>query len=93
MVNQNLIESWLAVMMIPGMTTAQAIRDLNDELGTLYTAQDFGKFRRGSRPIPQPMQDYMLRCAIGYAIGQSGVSIDDDLLDGIVDRLVPPKRR
>ena len=92
MTDRNLIESWLAVVLIPGMSTAQAIRDLNADLGTHYTPQDFGKWRRGARSIPQPVQDYMLRCSIGYAINTSGISIDDDLLDGIADRLVPPKR-
>lgn len=91
----NLLESWLAVVLIPGMSTAQAIRDLNGELGTRYTPQDFGKWRRGDRPIPQPVQDYMLRCAIGYAIGQeigsAVLALSDDALDRIADRIVPPK--
>lgn len=90
----NLIESWLAVVLIPGMTTAQAIRDLNEELGTRYTPQDFGKWRRGARPVPQPVQDYMLRCAIGYAIGQeigsAVLALSDKALDRIAARLTPP---
>lgn len=92
MTNRNIIESWLAVVLIPGMSTTQAIRDLNADLGTRYTPQDFGKWRRAARPIPQPVQDYMLRCAIGYALGESGLSIHDDLLDEIADRLLPPTR-
>lgn len=91
---RNLIESWLAVVLIPGMTTAQAIRDLNEELGTGYTAQDFGKWRRGARPIPQPVQDYMLQCSIGYALGREGINTPTDkALDKMAARLTPPERK
>lgn len=89
----NLIESWLAVVLIPGMTTAQAIRDLNEELGTRYTPQDFGKWRRGARTVPQPVQDYMLRCAIAYALHAEGVGtllLSDEALDRIANRLTAP---
>lgn len=90
----NLIESWLAVVLIPGLSTAQAIRDLNDELGTRYTPQDFGKWRRGARPLPQPVQDYMLRCSISYAIGQeigsAVLELSDKALDRIAARLITP---
>lgn len=92
----NLIESWLSVVLIPGMTTAQAIRDLNDELGTRYTPQDFGKWRRGDRPVPQPVQDYMLRCAIAYALHSEGVDaliLSDEALDRIASRITPPKQK
>lgn len=91
----NLIESWLAVVLIPGMTTAQAIRDLNDELVTRYTPQDFGKWRRGARTVPQPVQDYMLRCVIAYALHSEGIEammLSDDALDRVVARLAPPKK-
>jgi len=93
MTKLNLIESWLAVELIPGMSTAQAIRDLNGELGMRYTPQDFGKWRRGERPVPQPVQDYMLRCAIAYALHADGIDtllLSDDALDRIAARLTPP---
>lgn len=90
----NLLESWLSVVLIPGMTTAQAIRDMNAELGARYTPQDFGKWRRGARPIPQQVQTYMMRCSIAHALSSEGVDtlvVSDDALDRIADRLTPPK--
>lgn len=92
--NLNLIESWLSVVLIPGMTTAQAIRDLNDDLGTRYTPQDFGKWRRADRPLPQPVQNYMMRCSISFVMSSEGINtltLSDDALDRIADRLTPPK--
>lgn len=91
----DLIESWLAVVLVPGMSTAQAIRDLNDELCTRYTPQDFGKWRRGARTVPQPVQDYMLRCSIAHALRSEGIDVmalSDDALDRIAARLTPPER-
>ena len=92
----NLIESWLAVVLIPGVSTAQAIRDLNNELGTYYTPQDFGKWRRADRPIPQPVQDYMLRCSIAHVVGQEiGTTVlllQDEVLDRMAIALCPPGR-
>lgn len=77
------------------MTTAQAIRDLNEELGTRYTPQDFGKWRRGNRPIPQPVQTHLMRISIASAIsaeiGAVTLIFNDDALDRIADRLTPPK--
>jgi hypothetical protein len=94
---RNLIESWLSVVLIPGMTVAQAVRDLNDELGALYTPQDFYKWRRGDRPIPQPVQDYMLRSAVGHAVhktlGINTLSYTDKQLDQLAESLTPPKRK
>lgn len=89
----NLIESWLAVVLIPGMTTARAIRDLNDSLGTRYTPQDFGKWRRADRPLPRPVQNYMMHCSIGIVLESEGIntiSLSDDALDRITERLLPP---
>jgi len=90
----NLIESWLAVVLIPGMTTAQAIRDMNAELSTRYTPQDFGKWRRADRPLPQTVQTYMMRCSVAFALSSEGVdtlAVSDEALDRIADRLTPPK--
>ena len=95
MTKLNLIESWLAVVLIPNMTTAQALRDLSEEMGVTYTPSDFGKWRRGARPIPQPVQDYMLQCSIGHALSSEGVNVlklQDDALDRIAARLTPPER-
>lgn len=94
----NLIETWLAVeLVIPGMSIAQAVRDLNEELGANHSPQRLNEWRRGDRAIPQPVQDYMLRVgishAIGAEIGKAVLLIDDDALDRIAARLTPPERK
>ena len=97
MTEDNLIESWLAVELIPGMTIAQAIRDMNCELYTRYTPHDLGKWRRGDRPIPQPVQNYMMQVAICHALGPAldrfVLYLDDEDLDLIVAKLRPPPLR
>jgi hypothetical protein len=95
MTKLNLIESWLSVVLIPNMTTAHALRDLSEEMGVTYTPSDFGKWRRGARPIPQPVQDHMLQCSIGHALSSEGLNVlklQDDALDRIAARLTPPER-
>ena len=93
----NLIESWLSVVLVPGMSIAQAIRDLNAALGTRYTPQDFGKWRRADRPIPQPVTDHMMRYALSYAVRaefkNSMLILDDSAYIRIAARLTPPKSR
>lgn len=91
----NLIESYLAVVLVPGMTVVQAVRDLNDELGANYDPQVFYKWRRGDRAIPQPVQDYMLCTAVCHALHAEGIdtlALSDDALDRIAARLTPPLR-
>ena len=91
----NLIESFLSVVLIPNKTTVQVCRELSEEIGNKYTAQDFGKWRRGARPIPQPVADYMLQCSVGHALHSEGVNVlklQDEALDRIAARLTPPNR-
>lgn len=92
----NLVESWLSTVLIPGMSIGQAVRDLNDALGTQHSHQRLNEWRRGDRPIPQPIQDYMLRCCIEWVLHTEGVvagSLDDDVLGRIAERLTPPTIR
>lgn len=96
MTKLNIIESFLSVVLIPNKTMAQVCRDLSEEMGHKYTAQDFGKWRRGARPIPQPVVDYMLQCSISHALHSEGVNVlklQDDALDRISARLTPPERQ
>jgi len=91
----NLIESWLAVVLVPGMTIAQAIRDLNAALGTRYTPQDFGKWRRAARPIPQHVTDHMLLKTTDWAVSQEimpDLCLHTEAMNRIAARLTPPKR-
>lgn len=93
----NLIESWLAVeLCIPDMTVAQAMRDLNEALGTSHSPQRFYEWRRGDRPIPHPVHDYMLRVSIAHAV-RTAININtlactDAQLDALAAMLTPPRR-
>ena len=91
----NLIESFLSVVLIPGKTTAQVCRELSEEMGHKYTPHELCKWRRGARPIPQPVADYMLQCSVGHALHSEGVNVlklQDEALDRIAARLTPPNR-
>lgn len=95
----NLIDAWLAASTtIYGShevdaSQADAIRAMNAELGTRYTASRIGEWRRGDRvPSPQAMR-YMAREAVAWVLRESGIStlrIEDDTLDQIADRLTVP---
>lgn len=93
----NLIETWLEVECVCGLPVAQAIRDLNNVLNTHYTPQDFYKWRRGDRSVPQKVQDYMRRVAVSHALykalGINTLLFSDEQLDRLIDLLSPPKRR
>ena len=84
------------IMAIPGHTTRSAsttlVADINADLGTAYTTNDLGKWRRADRPIPQPVQDWMLRVCISHAIESCGgtAPFDDDSLDRLAAMLCPP---
>ena len=94
----DLIATTLSALTIPGMTPGDAARELvdglNGDLGTAYSTNDLGKWRRAARAIPQPVQDWMLRACIAYAIGQcGGISPSADAnLDRLAAMLCPPAR-
>ena len=93
----NLIETWLAVVLIPGMTVAQAVRDLNEGLGTAYEPQRLYQWRRGDVSLPRPVQSYMMRVAVSHALhealGLNPLAFADEQLDILCEMLEPPKRR
>jgi len=94
----DLISATLEALTIPGMTPGDAARELvdglNADLGTFYTTNDLGKWRRAARAIPQPVQDWMLRASISYAIKTCGGAAppDDDSIDKLAVMLCPPAR-
>lgn len=85
-------------MAIPGHTSrsasAQLVADINADLGTAYATNDLGKWRRGDRPIPQPVQDWLLRVCLVHAIEACGgrAPTDDDSLDRLAAMLCPPRK-
>lgn len=94
----DLISISLDALTIPGMTPGDAARELvdglNADLGTAYSTNDLGKWRRAARAIPQPVQDWMLRASIAYAIKQCGgvAPADNADLDRLAAMLCPPSR-
>ena len=94
----DLVATTLETLTIPGMTPGDAARELSaglqSDLGMTYDATRIGQWRRGERAIPQPVQDWMLRACIAYAIGQcGGISPSADAnLDRLAAMLCPPAR-
>lgn len=95
---KNLIETTLDAINIPNMAPGDDSRlliyGLNADLGTAYSTNDLGKWRRADRAVPQPVQDWMLRACIAYAVGQcGGISPTSDAnLDRLAAMLCPPAR-
>lgn len=94
----DIISTAIATIQLPGITARQAasllIDSINADLGTSYTTDYLSKWRRTVRPIPQPVQDWMLRTCIDHAIRQcGGVPPDDDTkLDRLAAMLCPPQK-
>ena len=94
----DLISSTLEAMTIPGMSSRDAAREMLDgiraDLGISYDVNRLGQWRRGERAIPQPVQDWMLRACIAYAIHHKGgvAPIGDEQLDELAAMLCPPIR-
>ena len=93
----NLIDAWLANdLSTPGRRQADAIRDLNEALGTRYTASRIGQFRRGERVPSARAMGYMARAAVSWVLLQEGIKttrLSDETLDRIADRLSVPCRK
>lgn len=95
----NLITSALAVIMaVPGHTrrsaAAQLVASLNADLGTAYDTARLGQWRRGERSIPQPVQGWLLRVGVCWAIEQCGgvPPAGDEAIDRLAALLGPPRR-
>lgn len=94
----DLIASTLEALTLPGMTPGDAARELanglKSDLGMTYDATRIGQWRRGERAIPQPVQDWMLRACVAYAIKQcNGMAPEDDAdFERLAAMLCPPSR-
>ena len=89
----DLVHSWLAVATGSGESKAEALRELNAELGTRYRQNRLYEWMHG-KPIPEPVQHYMLSCCIEWAIRQEhGEPPPDDRMGRLVARLCPPVKR
>lgn len=95
----DLVQSTIATIQVPGLNARQAaallIDSINADLGTNYTTDYLSKWRRAERSIPQPVQDWMLRCCIAHAIHLAGgvAPGTDEQLDALAAMLCPPVRK
>ena len=89
----NLVESAIAVV-CPEGPLRELVEAINADLGTRYTLRRLYEWRAGSRAIPQPVQDWMLRTSASWAIIQEGGAPPwgDEALDNLAARLCPPPR-
>ena len=62
----SLVDTWLEAVHKQGVNTAQAVRDMNAELGTAYSASRVGEWRTGPRTPHHVARRYMLRIALAY---------------------------
>jgi hypothetical protein len=87
-----LVAAWIDCMCsIPGFERADALADLNADLGTQYTASRLGEWINARRPIPDNVRQYMLRSAITYILRQHGIAtarLSDAQIDGLADSLI-----
>lgn len=86
MVSENLIELWIEVeTRVSGRRLADALRDLNDEIGTSYVLFTVWCWRRGTRQPSSAAQRYMravtIERALILALGEPihGMYSDDQL--------------
>lgn len=91
----DLLTTALETIQLPGMSLGTASRQLidalNADLGTKYTTNDRGKWSRAEKPIPQPVQDWLLRVSIARAIHACGGKAPktDEQLDRLAAMLCP----
>lgn len=95
----DLITSAVATLMaIPGHTprtaSAALVESINADLGTTYDTARLGQWRRAERPIPQPVQDWLLRMCVVHAIESCGgqAPVGDEERDLLAAMLCPPMR-
>lgn len=86
----NLAHTWRETELArPGATLAEALRALNQALGARYTSARLYEWLAGSRPVPAPVRDYMLRAVIARVLEQEAhvEALTDEQLDRIAERL------
>jgi hypothetical protein len=93
----NLIDSWLHVATNGGtQTKAEALAQLNHDLGTKYRPNRLYEWRAGTYPVPPQVQVYMLHAALRWIIQEEGGTVpegDIEFTDRVLPRLLPPPRK
>ena len=72
-----IIDAWLAVDIIPGRNQADALRDLNEALGTRYTDSRLGEWRNERRTMPNSVRAHMLAIGIERLLRAHGLDPHD----------------
>jgi len=94
----DLIQSAIDTLTAAGHTartaSATLVESINGDLGTAYDTARWGQWRRAERPIPQPVQNWLLRMSIAHVIAQCGgvPPTDDESLDRLASMLCQPEK-
>lgn len=84
--NHSLIKTWIEFETRSGLTKVDALRDLNDELGTDYKSNRLYEWLAGTRPVPASVRDYMLRVVLESVIRAEAKALPM-LSDAALDRM------
>lgn len=88
-----LIEEWLAYEARQGRSKLAALQSLDYHTGTPVEHGRLSRMRRGLRPIPDAMQDFMLRRGDGdflrELLEQHGIPVSVTTADALARRLSP----
>ena len=77
---KNLVQSWVKLeTTVLGNTLAQALRELNEALGTIYTHSRIGEFSdnrngRGTR-LPPEIRSYMLKKVLAHVLAENSIDV------------------
>lgn len=78
---RRLVASWIEAERSRGLTTASAIRELNEATGLRVTHSRVSEWRRG-RYVPSPAAiSYMLSRVLPWALRRAGIRCDEDCYD------------
>lgn len=87
--NRNLVQSYIDCI---GSAKA-AVEVLNEALDTSHAVQRIYEWRGGNRSIPQPVQDWMLRCCLeGVIRHYGGRPPANEWMEYCAEALCPPRR-
>lgn len=80
----SLVDTWLESVHKTGVTTAQGLRDMNQELGTLYRQSRVGEWRAGIRAPHLAARRYMLGVALRHLFPKMRPAARDKLRDQLL---------
>lgn len=91
---KNLVSSWLAAEAAThGGTQIAAIGRMNERLGTEYSQQRVGEWRRGGQSIPARVVRYMTGIATPHVLGMMIVGSAEDVAAATAALSTPEPRQ